>query len=325
MRGLWRSYFMHKRSSGKDNAYKCISKKYSEINCENPSIGIDKLNNVIYSSIYNTSFYDFLDENKNVKTKRLLNHLDILESNLKQDNLELFKLRKQKDKLLDVFIRGVVLEPDYQSKNLKLEKSLKPYKGRILKTEKEIHYIEKHLINIKANESFDYEDVEYFKHNINKYLSYIKILDISDNKIARKFFTNKQDKILMVETNNLMNGLSVFSILSQRENFYLKVYNNYNGPMLIEKEEDLISVEEGVFYAISANRESGLDQGKEFHKTSGSKFKGKKQVKLKEDADMIFIDANLIFKIIDDLEFFALKKKTINSTIQINLERVSFQ
>ncbi|MFY0626175.1 MAG: recombinase family protein [Reichenbachiella sp.] len=291
-----KTYFMHKRHSGKDNAYKCISKRYEEVNCMNPSIGIDKLNNAVYKSTFDTPFYDFHDDDKNLRKKQLGTQKSILESALEQESQELEELTRQKDKLLDSHLRDVISESDYTKKNEALEKSLTQYARKIKKTKTEMHRTNDLLKTIEVDEFFNYEDVEAFKNNINKYINFIKILDVSDISIVKQLFTNKQDKILLVEVNNLLNGYSVFFIISQREDYYFQVYNEWESNIVNDSEEDSLLIPLGVFNTIKVkNKNDSENQEVEF-----------------------YADEEYIYDIKKDLEYLDLRKESIGNVIQID-------
>lgn len=308
-----KSYFMHKRLSNKDNAYKCISKRMPEISCDNPSIGIDKLNNAIYDILYYTPWYDFADENINKKTILMKSEKKVLDGNLQQEEKELNSITTQKKVLLDGYTKEVISDVDYKKKNSNLEKTVKQIGRRILKLKKDLYSINS-LLDNKGEVFFNFLDINYFKQNINEYLNFIRIIDMTDNKTAKELFPKKADKVLLVEVNNLKNGYSMFLLLSQREKYYYKIRNNENSYIALNHENRGVSSNEGVFETIST--EINYENIKDYSDTDVNKNEDESYSD--DDTDMTFVDSNIVLDIISNLDTLYLEKCEIRNRIKID-------
>lgn len=308
-----KTYFMHKRLSNKDNAYKCISKRMPEISCNNPSIGIDKLNNAVYDILYYTPWYNFADEDINKKTILMKSKKKVLVGNLQQEEKELDSITSQKNVLISGYMKKVISDVDYTKRNTIIEKTIKQIGRRILKSKKDLHSINSHL-DKKEEVFFNFLDIDYFKHNINEYLNFIRIIDMTDNKTAKELFPKKADKILLVEVNNLKNGYSMFLLLSQREKYYYKIRNNENSYITLNHENRGISSSEGVFETIST--EINYENIKDYSDTDVNKNEDESYSD--DEVDMTFVDSNIVLDIISNLDTLYLEKCEIRNRIKID-------
>ena len=110
-------YFQHKRISGKDNAYKCLSKRYAyksndKKTCDNPSIGIDKLNDAILFYLKRSKLVNLSEINTDLLEKsqeKLINYNSELDINKK----ELEKANNQRSELVRMKLNGIINESDY--------------------------------------------------------------------------------------------------------------------------------------------------------------------------------------------------------------------
>lgn len=265
-----KSYFMHKRADNKDNSYKCLSKRFRDDQCDNASIGIDKLNNAIYDAIYDSPFYDFSDEKKILNKTRLDEELEVIASNLNQVKSEIQVKTIENQKLLDVLLGGLIKEQEFVKKRGDIEAEISSLNSKLANLTREQRVIMDSKKKLSSTLWFDFEDIDYFKNNIKDYISYIRIIEVTGDESLRETFKKKQDRVVLVEVSNAVNFYSVLILLSQRENFYIKLYHNAgHTPIPIENDEDNLSMYDGLFinyqhYYPRSNREDLIKEASKY-------------------------------------------------------------
>jgi site-specific DNA recombinase len=210
-----KSYFAHKRTSGKDNSYKCISIRYND-NCGNTAISIDKLEYAVK--------YVFVKDLLKLITINFEENEQLL-NEIQSYKIELKKLERQQSKLIDLYTStDNITKDEYKRKS----DIIKTSEGKILKMLKECQTKEN---NLKKSSKIAFANFTLTDNNLYKLVK----LDISKEYIQqvierivitkdeKKLTENKQDKTIKVEIISFA-GNSITIYLSQRSKFFL--YNN---------------------------------------------------------------------------------------------------
>lgn len=193
-----RNYHTHKRSSGRDNSYKCLSIRVKP-KCGNTSIGIPKLNSGIWYIIRRTRRFKEL-VNKSLSEDNLKKQLEqekieldrILKnsSSLKNEELMLVRRNLKGDISEDIYSQ---LYDELNKKRSKIERVITKQKSLI--NELDIAYIKKNDVNdfiqnIKASNNL-------IKEYVNTVVKKVIIYPLDDDRI--KLSRNKQDINIYVE------------------------------------------------------------------------------------------------------------------------------
>ena len=206
-----KSYFAHRRSNGKDSAYKCISIRYGD-NCGNTSISIDKLENAV-TQIFLFKFVQLLklegDNSEEIKSENL-----IYEQELK-------KIKQQSKKLLDLYLES-------ENPSAKTEYNIKKEELRL--QEKKIEDLKQANIDrindlTKAKELIKKIKIEnvgsYFEiFQITKDMIQQIIKNIVITKDTKVLSSNPMDKTVRVDIISIT-GSTITIYLSQRAKFFL--------------------------------------------------------------------------------------------------------
>lgn len=165
------SYYQHKRFNGKDNAFKCISKRYSfsgkDQYCGNPSVNIDKLLRSLYVTcspliIVNKKMIG--DHKQNVGDQ-----IKGIDEKIKAVEKEIRSINNQVDKLLTLHLSDKLSVDHFTKHNNKLQASIKKENEKILSFNIEREKLEKvrqgYNSKFKAltQESFNQEISRAFK------------------------------------------------------------------------------------------------------------------------------------------------------------------
>jgi site-specific DNA recombinase len=224
-----RTYYPHKRASNKDNAYKCLSKRYGE-HCDNYGIGIPRLNNAIWTILRTSQdeLENILEFHKN--KSGLKEEIQVLENKIGHIRQEIEEEEKKELKIIDLYLsesfEKTVLESKQQSiKNqiLSLTSEQDSLKSEL--TEK------KDLLNKQTIASDQLkrikEDVLLLEQTLQQVLKKVVIYPVLLNSI-QGVFPNKQDKLVLIEMTTFLNTDTPISfVISQRTKMIL----------LIEKEK----------------------------------------------------------------------------------------
>jgi site-specific DNA recombinase len=214
-----KTYYAHKRESGKDNRYICLSTRYKE-NCGNAGISIDKIEKLIQDIILyilNAQLLEVLDDKEiNEKIASLNNQLDVLNNNLTKNS-------KEEKNLFNLIISGDFpkeitddkLAEIRKNKKFILDKSLNisTQINELEKTKKDLLNIEKLRNNFKAGDKLS-SDI------ILKIIKKITITQVSE--YPEQFKKVKGDKVIEVKINTLHNTTMKF-LVSQRTDFVLTI------------------------------------------------------------------------------------------------------
>jgi len=136
-----KSFFAHKRASGKDNVYKCISSRYGE-RCSNSGVNIDKLESAITDIVVN----DFKDVVINRMTNGNNFENDLIELNKESKEVLTF-IKKQEFKesnLIDLFTDGILTKEKFNEK-------LKPVTDEKIKLNNQLLNVKSNIVRIEKN------------------------------------------------------------------------------------------------------------------------------------------------------------------------------
>ncbi len=236
------SYFPHKRSSNKDNTYKCLSKRYGK-SCDNYGIGIPKLNAGVWTALrYNSSEIDnILEINKN--KNEIESEIKILTEKNNQIDIEIIQYEKKKSEMIVLFTEDKI-DKQY------LYKIDEEINNKIKSLKEELDLIKSDLYNKKnfmKNQQDAKNSLRNIKENINilkrtfeKVIDKVVIYPIKENKI-KDIFQNKQDNLVYVELFTFININKPLSfVISQRSNKYLFIAEN----ILFDKENKSLFMKE---------------------------------------------------------------------------------
>jgi site-specific DNA recombinase len=236
------SYFPHKRSSNKDNTYKCLSKRYGK-SCENYGIGIPKLNAGVWTTLrYNSSeIENILEINKN--KNELENEIKLLTEKNKQIENEITHFEKKQKEILNLILDGRIDKED-------LIEISKEVKSKVNSLKEELELSKSELFNKKEfikNQQSAKNSLRTIKENINilkrtfeKVIQKAVIYPVKENKI-KDIFQNKQDNLVYVELFTFININKPLSfVISQRSNKYLFITEN----IMFDKEYKSLYIKE---------------------------------------------------------------------------------
>ena len=231
-------YFMHKRADGKDNAYKCLSKRLKEVECNNPSVNIDKLNNAVYQILtheYNRqSNIDERLSSKEVKVKDKIAFL-VIEKNQILKRIE--ELKKRQKKLTISFLDESIDDSLYSELNSEIISSVEKLNLKLSNVNAKIGDNERLLEALSRKENRELENVDIFKRYISLYLTSIKIFEVTDIVKCTEFinyFKTKNDTIVYVEVLSELMEHAYSFIISRYSNtlIELDLYNDNLGETL---------------------------------------------------------------------------------------------
>ncbi len=225
-----RTYYPHKRISNKDNAYKCLSKRYGET-CDNYGIGIPKLNNGVWTALRTNQreLENILDISKNKNAYQR----DITELKEKEKFLET-EIRNQESmeqRIISLYIKGSFGEDVLEKTHNEIKSELAQLKAELLNTKNEI--ISKKDFISKQFTASNYlrrikDDVYILKKTFEKVINKIVIHPVLINNIPDTF-NNKQDKLVYIELYTFINlEMPICFVISQRTNKILFINKDYS-------------------------------------------------------------------------------------------------
>lgn len=193
-----RSYFLHKRSNGKDNAYKCLSKRYDEY-CGNTSINYDKLNDALFKLCQPLIFNDVI-ERPSAK-KALRERKDNLQSELSTVDKSIQALSKKLDKIFDSFLEEMITKKKYSEMKSDIDEMI------LKENEKRKWVLEKleDLSQLEKRKDSDKYDFNVFKQHLGQAIEYVKIFP---TKTDKEIYKVKGDLCVMVEVKSKLEWLN---------------------------------------------------------------------------------------------------------------------
>ena len=222
------SYFPHKRSNNKDNAYKCLSVRYGK-SCNNFGIGIPKLNAGVWTALRRNpkELENILEINKNKSD--FIKDIEVLTEKKIQIEKEISSHNKRRENVVSLLVDGNV-----DKNNLyKIDGELK---NKIKSLKEELDLILSEIVSkndfIKQQETAKNSlriikgDIHLLKTTLNKVIQKLIVYPILQNKIENTF-TNKQDKLVFIELYTFINITKPISfVISQRTKKFLLVDND---------------------------------------------------------------------------------------------------
>lgn len=201
-----KSYYAHRRANLKDNAYKCISRRYRQ-NCGNYGINIDKLEYAVK--------YIFIKEFSKLVTPSFISLKRIEEEAQAYEN-ELDKLRIKRQRLIELYTDGRISKEEYTKKD-----------DEILNKFSKIFDIftavkSKLLWSYKLDKK-SFEKPENLNNVTKKEIRQVIKEIILTKEDSKQLIDNKQDKVLKAEVISFT-GKTVIFYLSQRAEFF--IYKN---------------------------------------------------------------------------------------------------
>lgn len=219
-------YFMHKRANGKDNAYKCLSKRLKEVSCDNPSVNIDKLNNAVYQVL----IYHYREQAK--KDKKLFFNATKVEDELEFINAEknqllknAEKLRIRQKKLLESYLDSSIDKKMYSELNSEILDDIENNDSKLFDINIKIKKSEELLEALNDSKKRELENVDIFKKFVHHYIEKITISNVTDevNKTNfREYFKTKDDVIVMIEVSTNLWKYPYTFIISRYSNVLIE-------------------------------------------------------------------------------------------------------
>lgn len=210
-----RTYFPHKRSNGKDNAYKCLSKRYGNENCGNISINIDKLNNAILPFI-RTSIVEHLIKNKDSKISEINREKESLieSAGVLEDDLNVLDDKLQN--LLELRLESFITLDQYQRRRSELLGEVEDTKEKLKDILSKIEAEESTIASLVQLGQYGTQDMEVFKNYVVDFIESIVIKEVPITSSLRRLFKNKQDKLVMIQLRPVHHTFTYRFVLSQR-------------------------------------------------------------------------------------------------------------
>lgn len=236
------SYFPHKRSSNKDNTYKCLSKRYGK-SCDNYGIGIPKLNAGVWTTLRKdrSELENILMINKN-KTE-IENEIIVLIEKNKQIEIEINQYEKKQKEILNLFLEGKIEKQNLYKIDEDIKSKLKSLKEELEMLNSELYNKKNFIKNQQsANNSLRNikENINILKRTFEKVIQKVVIYPVKENKI-KDIFQNKQDNLVYVELFTFINISKPLSfVISQRSIKYLFITENIK----FDKEKKSLYIEE---------------------------------------------------------------------------------
>ncbi|MGC4023402.1 MAG: recombinase family protein [Cyclobacteriaceae bacterium] len=193
-----RSYFLHKRTNGKDNAYKCLSKRYKEY-CGNTSINYDKLNNALFGICKPIIFNDLIDRPSAKKAIR--ERKDNLDSELKTIEKTIDSFSRKADKIYDSYLEELITKTKYKEMKAVIEADILKENEKRSLTLKKLEDV-KQLEKRKGSDEYDYN---VFKQHISQAIEYIKIYPA---KTDEEIYNFKRDVCTLIEVKSKLDWMS---------------------------------------------------------------------------------------------------------------------
>jgi len=237
-KGIIRHYFPHKRQSGKDNRYICLSRRYKEP-CSNVGMNIDKIEYTIQQIIlflYEDKLLERLDD------KTMNKQIDVMAEEIASLRKELEKTNNAKLNIVRKEINGEINRNDY----LKLlnefnsqEKQIEQKLDIKLETKYQLNETYTNMKDIKQLKLKFKNGVKIPKDVVNKIIS--KIIITKQDIYPTDIFKKDGDKVVELKINSADQERRF--LISQRERIIYYCVNDTEGfilnKFLLNKDNDL--------------------------------------------------------------------------------------
>ena len=237
-----RNYYAHKRSSGKDNRYICLSKRYKRKNdlenniCKNVGISIDKMNRLVQAVILD-KYSDILIDN--LTDTSLKQEIETIERYIENSKLDLEKAYNKELKLVDLYTDDNISEKSYIISRKKIEDKKEQINNRIrLNTERlnNIKIVFENSINLKnIKYNFNRKNEQLPTNIVNQIINKIRVTEISlapkrfqdiynQTKNYDIKFKGRNDKVILT---TIISGITeLHYLISQREDWVFDFQDN---------------------------------------------------------------------------------------------------
>ncbi len=241
-----RSYFMHKRADNRDNAYKCLSKRYSEY-CGNPSVNIDKLLKALFY-VCQPIIHSDAAQGKAKHQSSIVETLKNKQIELSNSEKESLEISKQLDNLVKLNLAGQITIKQFASFKSDLNQKLEKIDEKIATQNKEVSELQK-LANLGSPSIKQYSR-EIFDTYLKDAVEYVKIYECDSRKV-KEIYTSLQDVPILVEVKSSLiwaNGDDVryFFTISRRSNIlgYIKTSGEISkGKYFLEDWQELDEID----------------------------------------------------------------------------------
>jgi len=142
-----RNYYGRRRTTLKDNYYTCVGKRSKYEKCSNKSINIPFLENLIWGNLFKDKHFKTL-VNNHFRNKSNTNPIKDIEQSLKDLKSELNRLSEDRNKLIDLAVRGIFDEDDIKSKMKQIKVDISDTKYKISNLEESKTTLENNLNNL---------------------------------------------------------------------------------------------------------------------------------------------------------------------------------
>jgi site-specific DNA recombinase len=240
------TYFPHKRLNNKDNAYKCLSKRY-KTKCDNYGIGIPKLNSSVWTILRTNQeqLENILEINKN-KTefekdiKTINDKISIIQDEIKVE-------KKKEERIIQLYIDGIMDKEILNRNNSEIESRLKNLNDELRLSKEEIvskrNFVSKQYTATNSLKRIK-DDVHILKKTFNNVINKVVIYPIHKNEIER-IFSNQQDKLVYIELFTFINlSKPIKFVISQRSKMLFSVNDEVS---YYDKETKTLKLKENQF------------------------------------------------------------------------------
>ena len=240
------TYFPHKRINNKDNAYKCLSKRY-KTECDNYGIGIPKLNSSVWTILRTNKeqLENILEINKN-KTefekdiKSINEKISIIQDEVKEE-------KKKEERILQLYINGIMDSDILKRNHLEIENRLKNLNDELKTAKEEIiskrNFVSKQYTATNSLKRIK-DDIHILKKTFNNVINKVVIYPIHKNEIE-SIFSNQQDKLVYIELFTFINlSKPIKFVISQRSKMLFSVNDEVS---YYDKESKTLKLNENQF------------------------------------------------------------------------------
>jgi len=220
-------YFIHRRSNGRDNAYKCLSKRLKDVECTNNSIGIDKLNNSIYSVLKESfKFQTGIDKKLSSKSVAIKEKMTFLEAEINQVVNEVANFKTRQKNLLTSYLDKEIDKIIFTELNNEIMVEIKNRENKIKEKSKELNTNKSILETVSLKKNQNLENVDIFKKYVKDYITFIKIYDVTElvsSGDLGSLFKVKNDVVSLVEVQSDLIDSYITFLVSRYSDLLIKL------------------------------------------------------------------------------------------------------
>jgi DNA invertase Pin-like site-specific DNA recombinase len=192
------SYYMHKRPDNKDNAYKCISKRYNNF-CGNPSIGIDKLLKGLFWICQPLIVNDALTQ-KSKNQNSLIEAIENKNIEIQGIQKDLLSLNTKLNSLIRMNLDGQIDAKRFTQMNSEFLSKITNSNERLVILSEDLDRLKK-VSEAKPVSSYS---LEIFNQNIKGAVDYIKVHSVTNPAAFSDHLRIKNDVAVILEVKSLL-------------------------------------------------------------------------------------------------------------------------